>query len=141
MMKFIIIHGVPGGGKTTLRKERYPDLPYRDIDDLRKLIEGQGVFGINNYYERMNMLVSTMVSDHSLDKTDVVIEGIFAPGTDSHKWLTGALYNMGAEYEFVRPDFTLFSAAQYLVNDYGKDHDKQRFIARMSLLLKYINKF
>ena len=145
-MKFIIVNGPPGAGKSYLIKERYPDHIKYDMDDIRVMFEGQGVMGIDNYYERMRYLVSRCTSEvtHAQehpDANDVIIEGIFAPGTDSYRWLIGSLSNMMAKFEIVTPEFDLRSAIQHLLSDFENDWDEEKLKSRLMLLLKYIDKF
>ena len=141
-MKFIIIHGPPGSGKTHLRKEKYPDDTFYDMDDLRLMMENMGITGLDNYYERMRYLMQRLSGEHTNPTNDIVIvEGIFAPESDSYKWLINALKDMGAKYEFERPEFNLYSAVQHLLIDFEVDHNSERLKGRLMLLVKYVDKF
>ena len=135
----IIVNGPCGAGKSHLIAQKYPELPKIDMNNLRIEVEGLGITGsYDNYYHRMGLLESRLLS--SVDKT-LVIEGIFAPGTQSYRWLLGMLKRMSINFSFDHPDYTLAVALQRLINDYNKDWDEDRLRARAVLLLKYYKEF
>lgn len=143
-MNVIIIRGPCGCGKTFLRKKKYPDILCHDMDDLRQYIEGQGITdSYENYLARMEELHKRILD--SLTSKDVppltIIEGIFAPGSHSWRWLCGMLRNMAISYTWEIPEYTLASAMQNLLNDYEKDGNIERLHERQMLLTMYHKKF
>jgi hypothetical protein len=139
MTHVIIVHGPPGAGKTKLRKEKFGDLPFIDVDDLRKQLEKSGVTNsYDNYEARMNMLAGQLASTES---EKVVVEGIFARGTHSYRWLLDIIETLDFTFEFQLPEYSLYSAVQHLCYDYRTDWDLERFRGRLRLLVDYEGKF
>jgi hypothetical protein len=142
MVDIVIVHGPPGAGKSYLIAQKYADYKKLDMDDLRHELEGKGVLNsYENYRQRMNLLESRLLSLSFHKDVKIVIEGIFAPGTESYRWLVGMLKNMDLSFSFVRPEYTLATALRHLLIDFGKDWDEERLRGRAELLIKYHRMF
>lgn len=137
-MKVILIAGLPGSGKTHLRKEKYAKLPYLDMAELRQQTESKAYDG---WREAMHMLFNQLYNEQGMGTREIVVEGIFEPNTASLKWLEGYCQDHKIELEIVRVTTPFANALVRMVEDYRVDHDEERLKGRVFLAAKYAGGF
>lgn len=92
-MKLIIITGLPGSGKTTLRKQKFSQYPHVDIADI---YVGRTVSPRQAFHEAM---VNVM---NAFDECDtVVLEAVISPNSFREASLIGYCEAFGIQTEWI----------------------------------------
>jgi len=131
-----IVCGPCGSGKSHYIRENFDadEVTVLDMADLRKEAISQGFGGFDTYYRSMSLLLDEIEQATG----DVVVEGIFAPGSQSRSFIEHEL--SGKEYEFVDVfDGDVLICAGRILDDYREsvEKDEDRAKARLYLLVKY----
>ncbi len=92
-MSITVIYGLPGSGKTHLinNDPRYAQMSHVDIAEAYRIHRSI------TWREGVHWVVQTTLI-HMQNNHDVVIEGLFLPGTPSHNLLNASLRNFDAEW-------------------------------------------
>lgn len=134
-MKITIVAGLPGVGKTKYRTEHLAGVPFLDMADLRKQVEG---VGYESWRESMHLLFNKLFNEQQMGTPHLVVEGIFEPESASLKWLMGYCADHKIDIAIVRiieDDFTVILGR--LIDDFKKDDDMERLVGRTYLAAKY----
>jgi hypothetical protein len=134
-MKVTIVRGLPGSGKSHEIKRNYPGHTVIDMADLRdEVLSARDSYDV--YLESMRLLFSRLLSLQDTEE-EVVVEGIFHPGSSSSNWLQSFLTGEDIDYSIIQVWRPFEQVISSLVKDYEKDGDKERFVARVYLASKY----
>jgi len=136
-MKIIILAGIPGSGKTTLRLAECPDVPFLDMADLHTSKENVS----GSWREAMHMLFNEVYNHREKGTPVLLLEGIFNPGSTSLKWVESYCADYDIEIEVIQLKVPLAIALERLLADYSKDGDEQRLAARAYFAGKYSGNF
>ena len=104
-MLVTIICGVSGVGKTYARTRSdspWWGLPYIDMADIyRELETDETGLVVADYHTAMDILIRRIGAARRGEVPRLVVEGYFLPGSDSRRWLDGALRAQGIRVEYV----------------------------------------
>jgi hypothetical protein len=137
------VSGIPGSGKTRLRKTKYSGVEFVDIADLRDEEEEALLGSIKAYKERMYRLFDRIIAHRDAGDELLVVEGIFAPKSDSLKWLCDTCsYEKIGVRSVESLDTDIISAAENILNDYSSGRvDRPHTISRLELACAYHRRF
>lgn len=140
-MNVIIVAGLPGSGKTHLRTNdpALKELPYLDMDELRQEAKRQCDPNSSSYWiwrQSMLDLLDTIDTYAGQDVEQLVIEGVFAPGSKSFSQLVDKCNQIGANIDYRPTDVAPDICAVNIVKDYWRDHNEDRWMGRMDILIK-----
>jgi hypothetical protein len=138
MTTIYVIYGLPGAGKTYARTQgplRYlMGTPVVDMDDLYRS-------GVTDWAERLHKLQDAIIEAVG-NSDDLVVEGIFEPGSPSERQLRSFLRHIENDYQNVDVDWWGIQAdyvtcLKRLLADYEQDANRARLVGRVFLLSKY----
>lgn len=100
MKTMTIICGIPGAGKTRMRTRAFSDLPFVDLNECAKKIEGYDVNHSELFYERAKELCGKEVIDRINSGVDFVYE---TTGVDCAEvaYLIKCAHRKGYEVEMI----------------------------------------
>lgn len=142
-MKVIVVRGMPGTGKSRLRASRtdWTDFPQIDLADLRDEQEEHDLGSYKAYKERMHRLFNWL-HNRLAEKCDtVIVEGIFAPQSDSERWLIEWAADNGVELSAVTVRYPLEECLKRIYADWQSDNDTARYVGRLEILLRHKDSF
>jgi len=136
-MEIIILAGIPGSGKTTLRLAEYADVPFIDMADLHASKENVS----GSWREAMHMLFNEVFNHKGLGTPALLLEGIFNPGSTSLKWVKSYCVDYNIAVEVIQLEAPLAICLQRIIADWRIDGDDQRLAARTYFAGKYSGNF
>lgn len=136
-----IVRGLPGSGKTHFRLEKLSNLPSIDLDDLRDQEEERELGFYKAYKERMHRLFSRLMDEKSKGTPVLVVEGIFAPGSESERWLMDFCGDNDIEVVAYTQKVDVNVCARRVCEDYLKDCNLDRLIGRISIIERHKKSF
>lgn len=142
-MNVIVIAGLPGSGKTHLRTTdpELKELPYLDMDELRREAMRNCDPNSSSYWiwrQSMLDLLDTIDTLNDQDVEQLVVEGVFAPGSKSFLQLLDKCRQLGIELDVRRTDTAPDVCAMNIIKDYWRDNNEERWMGRMDILIKVV---
>jgi len=132
-MKIIVLAGIPGSGKSTLRRVEYADVPYIDMADMHSSPSNLS----HSWQEAMHLFFNEVFNHKERGTPLLIVEGIFATGSTSLRQLTGYCNSFDIDIEVRQLQAPLHLCLLRIIDDYVEDGDEQRLAARAYFAGKY----
>ena len=127
-MTIIVLWGLPGSGKTTYRNRHFPKLPFVDMCDYKS---GDWFVDIRTAFEKLLVY-----------SNDVVMEGLFAPNSQSRQALERMAKNAGVDLRYIKIKSTPEECARRLLHAYEAGGiSKTEYQNRSGLLTRAVSRY